>query len=277
MARRSKSSPIIDLIFLVSKLPWWLSIVLAVISCFYLNSLAVLPEIDPQKPTAHLSGVIIYNLTYWLQYIIPVLLLIGAVKSFYNGYKRSALLNNVRYSAEPIANTLSTVSWHEFELLVGQFFREKGYKIHETAGGADGGVDLRLTASNFKTYLVQCKHWKASKVPVSVVRELYGVMIAEKAAGAFVVASGEFTKDAAAFAYGKNIELIDGSLLVASIRKEALKPNSITMYAENNVVIPSCPRCNSNMLLRTSRKGVNTGNQFYGCSAFPKCRATITL
>lgn len=33
-----------------------------------------------------------------------------------------------------------------------------------------------------------------------------------------------------------------------------------------------CPRCGSKLVLRTAKKGPNTGKQFYGCSAFPKCR-----
>ena len=33
-----------------------------------------------------------------------------------------------------------------------------------------------------------------------------------------------------------------------------------------------CPRCGSGLILRTAKKGENAGKQFYGCSAFPKCR-----
>ena len=33
-----------------------------------------------------------------------------------------------------------------------------------------------------------------------------------------------------------------------------------------------CPRCGSKLVLRTAKKGDNVGNQFYGCSSFPKCR-----
>ena len=33
-----------------------------------------------------------------------------------------------------------------------------------------------------------------------------------------------------------------------------------------------CPRCGGELLLRTAKKGNNAGNQFYGCSNFPKCR-----
>ncbi|GAV20994.1 DNA topoisomerase I [Mariprofundus micogutta] len=34
----------------------------------------------------------------------------------------------------------------------------------------------------------------------------------------------------------------------------------------------SCPKCGSEMVLRTSKKGPQAGNQFWGCSAFPKCK-----
>lgn len=33
-----------------------------------------------------------------------------------------------------------------------------------------------------------------------------------------------------------------------------------------------CPKCGSKLVLRTAKKGENAGKQFYGCSAFPKCR-----
>ena len=34
----------------------------------------------------------------------------------------------------------------------------------------------------------------------------------------------------------------------------------------------TCPRCGAALVLRTAKKGENAGKQFYGCSAFPKCR-----
>lgn len=35
-----------------------------------------------------------------------------------------------------------------------------------------------------------------------------------------------------------------------------------------------CPLCGGKLVLRTAKKGSNVGNQFYGCSNFPKCRYT---
>ena len=34
-----------------------------------------------------------------------------------------------------------------------------------------------------------------------------------------------------------------------------------------------CPRCGEPLVLRTAKRGANAGNQFWGCSAYPKCKA----
>ena len=36
--------------------------------------------------------------------------------------------------------------------------------------------------------------------------------------------------------------------------------------------ILKCPRCHGNLVLRTATRGANAGNQFYGCSNYPKCK-----
>ena len=35
-----------------------------------------------------------------------------------------------------------------------------------------------------------------------------------------------------------------------------------------------CPRCGGKLVLRTAKRGTHEGNQFYGCTNFPKCRYT---
>ena len=39
----------------------------------------------------------------------------------------------------------------------------------------------------------------------------------------------------------------------------------------------NCPYCGGRLILRTAKKGGNAGNQFYGCSNYPKCRYTRGL
>ena len=46
------------------------------------------------------------------------------------------------------------------------------------------------------------------------------------------------------------------------------KPKEFVDQSEGMV----CPKCGSKLVLRVAKKGENAGNQFYGCSAFPKCR-----
>jgi len=36
--------------------------------------------------------------------------------------------------------------------------------------------------------------------------------------------------------------------------------------------VKTCPKCSSELITRTSKKGKTAGNEFLGCSAFPKCR-----
>ncbi len=40
---------------------------------------------------------------------------------------------------------------------------------------------------------------------------------------------------------------------------------------------PLCPRCGNLMVLRTAKHGDNRGNQFWGCSGYPKCRFIVNL
>ncbi len=38
-----------------------------------------------------------------------------------------------------------------------------------------------------------------------------------------------------------------------------------------------CPKCGSELILRVAKKGANAGNEFYGCSNYPKCRYTAQV
>lgn len=37
---------------------------------------------------------------------------------------------------------------------------------------------------------------------------------------------------------------------------------------------PTCPSCGQPMVLRTSKRGANAGQQFWGCSTYPACKGT---
>lgn len=110
-------------------------------------------------------------------------------------------------------SAISAMSWQQFERLCAGYFTAKGYRVQLCGqGGADGGQDLVLRRSGKKT-LVQCKHWK-SRVGVSIVREMYGVMTAEQFDQVIIVGTSGFTKEAWSWAKGKPIHLMDANNLI---------------------------------------------------------------
>lgn len=113
-------------------------------------------------------------------------------------------------------------------------------------------------------------------MPVSVVRELYGVMAAQGAAGGFVVTSGVFTADAHAFAKGRNIRLIDGPALqkMVDAAQAAQAPGAARPPGPGAAatLAPACPRCGAAMRRRVARQGDHAGQAFWGCSTYPRCR-----
>lgn len=276
---RRKQSLVEDLFEITRKLPWWVGVVLALVSYVWLHSLAVsevTAVVQPGKMGDFVGQTLFKTLASVGQYLLPIIFLLGAAVSAYDRAKRRALHTQV--AASPDGGALNDMSWQQFESVVGEAFRRKGYAVTETGrGGADGGVDLVLK-KGIETSLVQCKQWKAYKVGVDTVRELYGVMAARAAAGGFVVTSGQFTDDARAFAEGRNIQLIDGKALHALIRGVKVPAISeVAASAESNVDAPSCPQCGAAMAKRTAKRGGNAGNVFWGCSRYPDCKGTRSV
>ena len=40
---------------------------------------------------------------------------------------------------------------------------------------------------------------------------------------------------------------------------------------------PRCPKCGSEMVLRTTKRGDNQGGKFWGCSNYPECRGIVNI
>lgn len=295
MAKRRKSSPAEDLVDLVALMPWWVGVLLALASYGALHAVATrpLPAAQSAQQIGQVATTAIWQgLATGGQYVVPLICIFGAVMSAVRRRRRHALFETTSVSSS--ADALQDMSWQQFELLVGEGFRRRGYVVKEMGGGgADGGVDLVLAKAGEKTF-VQCKQWKAFKVGVSTVRELYGVMAAHGAAGGFVVTSGRFTQEASAFANGRNIRLIDGPALMNLLREARNKdggrraPQTVASPHGDTEATgmtkatqptapaePPCPRCGKPMVRRVAKRGTAAGKAFLGCSAFSEgCRGT---
>ena len=142
--------------------PWWVSAALALLAY------AILPTVLPRPMV---DG----GLVGFTAFILLVLSAVSALRSFGS----SSLLDT-----QTSLNSLRILPSKRFEDILAEAYRRQSYHVVETLGGGpDGGVDLLLRKDGHVT-VVQCKRWKGKPVPVQAVRELYGVMIDQRASAA---------------------------------------------------------------------------------------------
>lgn len=279
MARRSRKSPADGWMELIGKLPWWAGVALALGSYLVLHAYASRPvaTVPPGgAPDAYVGGMLAAvwrGLAGVGQYVVPIICLGGAAVSALGRGRRRALARDAHRGG---AAAVRGMTWQEFEQLVGEAFRQRGFAVAERGGSGDGGVDLVLRRGG-ERYLVQCKHWRAATVGVPVVRELYGAMAAEGVTGGYVVTSAEFTRDAREFAAGRNVELIGGAQFLTlldaargAVTAVPAPPGAVPPSGAN--AAPACPRCGEAMVERTARRGAIPGRRFWGCARYPACR-----
>jgi len=269
---RRRTGLIDDLMHIGARLPWGVAVALAIIFFGALHYLAGLGPSIPDgvgKFGTFAGRQLVTTFASILQYVLPIGLLIGAIASFIRRRKGMSLLADA--SADPVSS-INSLRWQDFERLVGASFARSGFSVEHTGGGgADGGVDFVLTNGRELT-LVQCKQWRAQKVGVTTVRELYGVMAARGAARGIVVTAGDFTPDAREFVSGRNIELLNGRVL-AEILRDSAGSGAVSALRDR----PTCPKCGSQMIERVARKGPTAGQSFWGCETYPRCRATLHI
>lgn len=70
----------------------------------------------------------------------------------------------------------------------------------------------------------------------------------------------------------EQIDAIYNRLLPLTNIDKAEKQQHINNIQERFNNVDVCPVCGGNLVLRRAKKGVNAGNQFYGCSNYPKCK-----
>lgn len=178
MARRKKETSLIGvLITISSNLPWYVSIILAVIIYSVLSPLAIFPVV-PKSSSPDVTTMIFPQIIFFLsltgQFLLPLILCIGAGASVIKQLqksksdqlppwfkpKRGKDGNLVKFAKHPrdssaastISNTpnawslelIKEIEWRSFEKLCAAYFLAKGYKVVETGAGKDGGVDLYL-------------------------------------------------------------------------------------------------------------------------------------
>jgi restriction system protein len=270
MARRRES--VADILLIV---PCWISGILAAVAYLGLTYLA--PALLTGHPVTQGMGQGLAKLAPLFTGFFLLLGLASFIRSFFVARK---------FDKQKGIEDIRSLSWRQFESIVGEAFRRRGYIVMENAtDGADDGVDLVLRKDAQK-FFVQCKQWKQAKVGVKPVRELFGVISARGVAGGFFVVSGTYTEEARKFAETSGIELIDGSALALMVAEaQSAEPfldptisnaRSTTTWSSGSET-PLCPVCGRAMVGRTAKRGANSGSQFWGCSQYPRCKGTRVI
>lgn len=314
MARRSKGDAALDAwTELIARMPWWVGVLLAVASYVGLSRVAASSP-NVVGGMERLSSIVTHSMWIGLasvgQYLVPFVCLVGAAMSWFRRRRARQLYVDATQRSDGIAQ----MGWRDFETLVAEYFRRQGFAVTQTGGGGpDGGVDVLIRRGSDR-YLVQCKHWRARRVGVEPVRELYGLIAAQRLAGGYVVTSGDFTDAARDFAHGRDIQLINGQALQRRLRTGSTQTTPLhttpavsppvrspaaTAQASDSAaarvfaatepmgLLPAsaptaqgahtqCPLCGATMVLREARTGAHAGTAFWGCSQFAhtRCRGT---
>jgi len=182
-----------------------------------------------------------------------------------------------RFTPKPKVLTLSEqlrkIDWFQFEKLIELIYRNRGYSVQRLGGAnPDGGVDLIVESANEK-YVVQCKQWRKWYVGVRQIREFLGTLADTKIPnGIFITLTG-YSGEAKALADKHGIKILNESDVIKMLEDSGM------IYSQEISALLSdtrkfCPKCEREMVLRTARL---TGNRFWGCSNYPRCKLILNI
>ncbi len=202
MPRQKKQDGFDVLVSAFARAPWWVPLPAAAAAYFAVPVLGAATVPHTTAATWHAAGL-----------VAAFLIGVAGAAGLAERLRRGRLIARSRS-----LSALQALGWREFEQLCAEAYRRAGFAVSETASGADGGVDLVLRRGRETTF-VQCKHYAVRRVDVRPVRELYGVMSAERAQRGVVICSGDFTGPALEFARKVgNVTLVDGPALLELLR-----------------------------------------------------------
>jgi restriction system protein len=155
MARRNKSTVLEDIIVIVSKLPWWIGVVLALISYFYLHHVATQTVAIATSPT-NINSVLDASVSQaWkaiagiFQYLLPFSFLIGAAISAYKNTKRDKpkqQSNTANWNSSPQPQTTPTCPQCGASMI--RRTAKKGNRTGETFWGCSNYPGCRETIAS---------------------------------------------------------------------------------------------------------------------------------
>ena len=173
-------------------------------------------------------------------------------------------------TTDDFVERLRSIDWFQFEQIVGLTYQKLGYAVTRRGGAnPDGGIDL-IIEKDGRNSGVQCKHWKAWNVGVKPVREFLGALTDSGIRHGVFVMLGGCTDDAKQLADKHGIEIFNEADLATMLDQTDARfdPEALEILNDTRKY---CPKCGSVLVIRTARKGIGAGGQFWGCSTYPRC------
>jgi restriction system protein len=209
---------------IVSVLPWWIGVMLALVSYVVLSRVAA--DVLEDGSQVWQIGAALHEVVGPLmilagQYLLPALCLVMAVASLHARHQRRLAL--AQAAASPASaqgpRLLEGMGWVEFKALMCEGFLLRGYRV--TGGSPDpreeGGY-LRLERDGV-SYHVACRYWKQPAVDARSVRELHQALLKQGIPCDFMLSAGRFSTEARAYAASHDIKPVDGLALHLMIRQ----------------------------------------------------------
>lgn len=169
-----------------------------------------------------------------------------------------------------LAKRLRSIDWFQFEKVMVVAYQKLGYAVTKRGGAnPDGGIDLIIEKDGSRS-AIQCKHWKSRNVGVRAVRELLGAMTHERIGQGKLLTLFGYSRDAKTLADEHQITILTEPELARLLEAShaSYDPEILAILEDTS---KCCPKCGALMEIRTARKGPSAGEQFWGCSKFPRC------
>ena len=170
-----------------------------------------------------------------------------------------------------LTGKLRSLDWFQFQKVVARIYEKQGYAVNRTGGvNPDGGIDLFIEKDGVRG-AVQCKQWTHWKIQARSVREFVGAMYLEGIEQGVMVVPGGCTDPARSLADEQRVKILGEAELtrLLEVVEAGADPEMLALINDQRKL---CPKCESELVLRTGR--ANPGHQFWGCSAYPGCDYT---
>ena len=160
--------------------------------------------------------------------LIPELLNVYAIEDAEQGLFFARDVNQIEVHTGNRIH-LRTMDPYEFERLIADYFRRRGFVNAEVIGrSGDRGVDVLATNINGELELIQCKRYRAgNNVGSTAIQRVDSYMRSRHASKAWVITTSDFTPDGRDEARITNVTIINGEELLQSL--ELYYPRQYTL------------------------------------------------